>query len=169
MTRAKLASVLTRLISGENRIVTGVTAFCLTGMVLLGGSGLAQAAHSVRSQLAGSEILARFINREPSNPQQTALFLRYLNAMAPAVLNLEIPPEEQIQAFQTLYTTAETCGVTLRVFSFQEGRLDVSCTGKDSAASRLFFDAVKAAGQFSNVTMSDHDNSNNFTVHCDFI
>lgn len=168
MTRARLAAAATRLVSGGNRLTTGVTALCLTGIVLLAGTGLASAAHGVRSQLFSSEILARLIHGEPSNPLQTASFLRYLNAMAPAVLNLEIPPEDQVEAFETLYSLSEKWEVTLRAFSFEEGRLDVNCSTEDSAFARRFYDEVKASGRFFTVTISDLASSGDFIIHCDF-
>lgn len=173
MTRKGLADALTRLISGENRMVTGLTALVLTGAALLAGAGLADAARGLRTQLAGSEIIQRLGggDRGGMEPARAASFLRYVNAMAPAILNLEVLPDEQIGAFNTLYDAAGNWDVTLRKFTFDADgrRMSVACTAGDGVFARKFYEAVKAAPQFAAVEFSGGEDEQNFTIFCEFI
>lgn len=173
--KERFAAAMTRLVSGGGPLVTGLTALCLTGVVLLAGAGMADAARGLRSQLAGSEILTRLIggvSREQGRmePKRAAAFLKYLNAMAPAVLNLEVLPDEQINAFNALYDAAGAWNITLRAFSFdQDGpRMDVSCIAGDVTSARKFCGAVKESRAFSTVDFSENDNAEYFTISCVF-
>lgn len=173
--RERVAAAMTRLISGGGPLITGVTALCLTGAVLLAGAGLADAARGLRSQLAGSEILTRLtggISREHGRmePKRAGAFLRYLNAMAPAVINLEVLPDEQVNAFNSLYDTAAECDVALRGFTFHHDgpSMEVSCWAGEEAAARKFYEAVKASPAFSSVHFSPKEDLEEFMIICVF-
>lgn len=171
--KKRLAEAVTRAVSGRNRLATGLTALCLTGFILLAGAGLAEAAKGFRSQLAGSEILTRLAGSLPGEgvrgvePGRAASFLHYLNALAPAVLNLEIQPDEQLAGFDVLYDAAREWGITLKNFSFDEvgQRMNVFCAAEDIGSSRHFYDAIKASGKFSDVNFVNENISANFTIN----
>lgn len=173
--RERVAAAMTRLISGGGPLITGVTALCLTGAVLLAGAGLADAARGLRSQLAGSEILTRLtggISREHGRmePKRAGVFLRYLNAMAPAVINLEVLPDEQVNAFNSLYDTAAECDVALRGFTFHHDgpSMEVSCWAGEEDAARKFYEAVKASPAFSSVHFSPKEDLEESMIICVF-
>lgn len=178
--RIRFAQGITRLINGENRLVNAVTALCLAGAAVLAGIWMAQAARGLRVQVAQSEIvrgLTAGLTQERlgmeatgMEPERAASFLSYLNAMAPAVLNLEISPEVQLNGFHAIYDAGQGWGVALREFAFDEEAqcMRVTCTAADSDAPKGFYEQVRDSGRFSRVEFGSGDDMEKFTITCAF-
>lgn len=180
MSRAWLADRLTGLIAGKNRLVTAATAAVLFTGVLAAGGILADAAAGLEDQLRGSEIISRLLGEVRKKqagigglaPDRAASFLGYVNAMAPAVVNLTISPETQIEGFEALYSAAQVCGITLERFHLDEQarRLEVDCCAGQVQEALLFVERLRSEGPFSAVVFpgefSWSENQAFFTIYC---
>lgn len=168
--RQRLAHLLTLLISGKNQVVTALTALVLACSSLFCGICLAQKAKHFpvyRSFLP----LARGSPNKTVDPSWAVSFFHYLNAMAPAVQNLDIRPQAPFQSFNALYDASQSCNIALQTFGFdlENQQMSVSCMTQDSSDTQGFLNQITASDQFSNIVFMPGSDPLNFTITLSFL
>lgn len=163
--RQRLAQLITRLMSGENRLVTVFTAFVLACGSLFCGVFLARKTKllPVYSSFLPS---ARGSPNKPVDPAWAVSFFHYLNAMAPAVQNLDIQPQAPFQSFNALYDASQDYHIALQTFGFdwENQQMSVSCMTQESSDTQAFLDQISASDQFSNIVFVPGADPLNFTI-----
>lgn len=173
---------MTRLISGKNRWITSATAVVLLVAVAASGTLLADAAADLGKEIQRSEIITALTGGKRTDkaaavmailePGKASTFFSYLNAMAPAVVNLEVLPEEQLDSFDALYSAAKENQVTLESFLIDEegNGVQVDCASQDRMGAERFLETLQSRNVFSQVVRSVHtaENQDKFTINCEF-
>lgn len=173
--RVRIADGLTHVISGGGPVLTAFSALCMSGIILVMGAGLAHLALNARTAMKNSTILHNLLPEltvsEKPRPEKTAVFLRYVNALAPAVLNLEVLPEKQLAAFEPLYAASQTWRVMLSDFDFDEqsGIMRVSCSAETQQDGQNFYQSLRGAGCFENIVFLQEETWNHFSIKFSFL
>ncbi|MCI8756257.1 MAG: hypothetical protein HFG18_06660 [Oscillospiraceae bacterium] len=168
--RQRLALLVTRLMNGENRLVTVSTAFVLACTSLFCGVFLAQ-------KVKQTPISDSFLYSERRSPKQSVdpawavSFFHYLNAMAPAVQNLDIQPHAPFQSFNALYDASQDYHIALQTFGFdlENQEMSVSCMTQEISDTQGFLNQITASEQFSNIVLMPGSDPLNFTITLSFL
>lgn len=164
-----------RLLGGGSRQKRAAAAVCALLAVAAAGVLLAWRAAGLRKELMNSQ-LARFASVQPdgslarllTDPAQSALFMKYIDSLADAAGNLEIPMRRQLSRFSTLSESARDTGVTLESFSYDwtQKTLSIGCAG-DLQSAEAFAKRLAASGEFLSANVYDSDNNyENYIVLC---
>lgn len=130
--RENTAAAAIAALIASTRIKTAVltASILLAGASLVGwGLGVGMVERGYQT-LQNSELLAGLLEKSPTsfvsekrmmqNPQDIELFVRYLNALAPAVNNLEVLPGRQIDSYAVIADAAWQTGIVLEDFTLDD-------------------------------------------------
>ena len=180
--KVAFANKATRLIGGRNGATMVAAAF--VAVAVAGGAGifLADRVDKMQEELKNSQFVAALtasgeksrITQILADPESSELFLKYVNAMAAVLTNLEQSPAEQFKQFEAILAAQEASGVKIESFLCDDpaGRLQmlsVQARGAPQAA-KAFQESLGASGCFceTELSVNREENGQEFTINCYF-
>ena len=174
--KQKLAYKTARLLGGGIGQKRAAAALCALLAVVAAGILLAWRAAGLRRELMNSQLV-RLASVQPdgslarllTDPERSALFMKYIDSFADAAGNLEIPMRKQLIRFSTRSQAAQDTGVTLETFSYDwaQKTLSIGCTGEWQSAE-AFAVHLTESGDFLSAKAYRSDDYKYYIVFCEF-
>ena len=122
--KVAFANKATRLIGGRNGATMVAAAFVAVAVAVGAGIFLADRVDKMQEELKNSQFVAALtasgeksrITQILADPESSELFLKYVNAMAAVLTNLEQSPAEQFKQFEAILAAQEASGVKIESF-----------------------------------------------------
>lgn len=165
-------------IFGHKKGAPWIALLCLV-IIIFAGSFLAWHVERMKDELMKSQIVERFFTQQEkgkvtqllTDPQTADLFVKYIDALAGVVSNMEFIPGQSVAQFGSISRCARENDIMIEDFEFEEDGSHFYIKGKADSqqAAQNFRDSMRLEEYFSSVETDGYLNYENeyiFTTTC---